>query len=106
MVFWDKAYLPIRKRIHCVEKLEYLYENLITLQKSTTRPAQKEKQDDFKDQFDELFYIAPQKVLDNLEVSKEAKRFFINQRKKGREGSLAPVKTYPNKLDVRSEDCL
>uniref|UniRef100_A0A8D8XUC3 Uncharacterized protein n=1 Tax=Cacopsylla melanoneura TaxID=428564 RepID=A0A8D8XUC3_9HEMI len=93
LLFWEKAKIPTRQSQHCVSKLEKLYEEWRALQKSRLRvqsTRQKEKVEAFKSSLEDLFDIAHQDALAIMKVE-EDKQFLLQQRQKGRPGSMIGV---------------
>lgn len=88
-VMWNEARIPIRCANKCVTKVEALYTKWKSLQKSCKRPSptQEKRENAFKDTFDDLFDIAHANALNEIKID-EDKLFLINQRKKGRPGSM------------------
>ena len=88
-VLWEKARIPTRKLDRSIEKVESLYQNWKTLQKTCKRrtPLQEKREHDFLKALDDLFDIAHAHALEMMSIA-EDKAFLINQRKKGRTGSM------------------
>ncbi|XP_076298345.1 uncharacterized protein LOC143217693 [Lasioglossum baleicum] len=88
-VLWEKAKIPFRQSHHSIEKLESLYQKWRLLQKNSTRRSQLQdnKEQQFLDQLDDLFDIAHVDALEMITID-EDKHFLLNQRKKGRPGSM------------------
>lgn len=88
-ILWRKARIPTRAFNKCVEKIVSLFNIWRKLQKNCKRqtPVQKKHEQDFLDNLDDLFDIAHANAMDTIKI-KEDKLFLINQRKKGRPGSM------------------
>ena len=88
-VFWEKARIPQRKTYNSVTKLIELYQNWRQLQRSNKRrsESQEKKEQEFLESMDDLFDIAHQDALNKIKIE-EDRLFLLNQRKKGREGSM------------------
>ncbi|XP_076283045.1 uncharacterized protein LOC143210244 isoform X1 [Lasioglossum baleicum] len=88
-VLWEKVKIPFRQSHHSIEKLESLYQKWRLLQKNSTRRSQLQdnKEQQFLDQLDDLFDIAHVDALEMITID-EDKQFLLNQRKKGRPGSM------------------
>lgn len=88
-LFWQKAKIPIKYLKDCIAKLEKLHEEWLKLQKNATRSgslAQSKKEEDFKLRLDDLFDIAHQDALKN--INEEDRQFLLLQRQKGRIGCI------------------
>lgn len=88
-VLWEKARIPTKKFQRSIEKVELLYQEWKTLQKTCKRrnQLQEKKEQDFINKLDDLFDIAHANALDIISIQ-EDKLFLLNQRKKGRPGSM------------------
>lgn len=88
-VLWNKARIPIRAVNKCVSKVESLYLEWRALQKNCKRQTlvQQNREKDFVEKLDDLFDIAHANALDMINID-EDRTFLINQRKKGRPGSM------------------
>lgn len=92
LVFWEKARIPVKDVQRCIDKLEKLYNNWRDLQKHASRQNQnqKNKEQAFIDEFDNLFDISHSNALQII-CLEEDKNFLISQRKKGRPGYMAGI---------------
>lgn len=89
IIFWNKARIPCRYKSHCVVKLKELYSEWQSLQKSVNRKSATNVSNQlaFTEKLDDLFDIAAANAVETITI-KEDRQFLINQRKKGREGSM------------------
>jgi len=104
LIFWEKAKIPTKHEKDCIKKLERLYEEWRKLQKNAARSAsttQKQKIEDFKSTFDDLFDVAHQDALIN--TTQEDRQFLLLQREKGRPGCIGGVDMKDVKLEQRKE---
>lgn len=104
LIFWEKAKIPTKHEKDCITKLERLYEEWRKLQKNAARSAsttQKQKIEDFKSTFDDLFDVAHQDALIN--TTQEDRQFLLLQREKGRPGCMGGVDMKYVKLEQRKE---
>ena len=92
LIFWQKARKPTHDRSHCIKKLRKLYEELRGLTKSKSRKSElcRERENDFKDNLNDLFDIAHSDAMKFIKVQ-EGKNILISQRKKGRVGSMLGI---------------
>lgn len=92
LVFWEKARIPVKVVQRCIDKLEKLYNHWRDLQKHASRQNenQKNKEQAFIDEFDDLFDISHSNALQII-CLEEDKNFLISQRKKGRPGYMAGI---------------
>jgi hypothetical protein len=89
MIFWNKAQITTRELQRCIEKLEALYKEWRNLQndaKKTTEYYVK-KNSLFVSKLNDLFDVTHANALELISLE-EDKQFLINQRKKGRPGSM------------------
>lgn len=91
-VFWEKARIPTKETHHNIEKLLSLYQHWRMLQRSRKRRSelQKKREKEFVESLNDLFDIAYKDVLKLIKIE-EDKLFLLNQRKKGRPGSMIGV---------------
>lgn len=90
LIFWQQARIPTQFRARCIDKLIKLYKTWLSIQKKTPdkRTGQsKPTEQRFSDELDDLFDIASDDALKVIRIE-EDKLFLINQRKKGRPGSM------------------
>lgn len=89
IIFWEKARIPTQEMKNCIPKLETMYQEWRQLQKHAGRSseAQKKKEANFISKLEDLFDIAHANALNMISIE-EDKQFLINQRKKGRPGSM------------------
>ena len=101
LTFWEKARIPVRKEWHIIAKVEALHKSWKTLRKSASRrtDVQKEKEESFVNQMEDLFDIAHADALINM-TNEEDKCFLLSQREKGRQGCLEAVDKV---LDLREQ---
>lgn len=92
IIFWQKARIPVRETQHCIAKLEALYKEWRNLQKNSSRNSdiQRNKENAFTDNLNDLFDIAHAKALSTIKIAQD-REFLIAQRQKGRPGYLAGV---------------
>lgn len=90
-VFWDKACLPTQHQTRCADKLEKLYNEWRSLQKSAGKTYNLEKAEIFKSKLPNLFDIAHGKI--NEMIDETRREFLLNQRKDGRIGYINDVET-------------
>lgn len=88
-VLWCKARIPTRGFDKSVKKIVSIYNIWHGLKKNWMRQtsAQRKNEQDFVDKLDDLFDIAHANAMDIIKIE-EDKQFLINQRKKGRPGSM------------------
>lgn len=88
-VLWDKARIPTSQNIRSVQKVEALYHQWKTLQKTCKRRTalQEKREHDFVEELDDLFDIAHGDALSIIQIE-EDRLFLLNQRKKGRPGGM------------------
>lgn len=92
LIFWEKAGLSTQNEYRCFGKLETLYQEWRNVCRNFGRPFNKTKEDNFKQELDDLFDIAHTNALDTKHVDEGRRNFLINQRKKGRPGYICDVK--------------
>lgn len=88
-ILWNKARIPTRAFDKCVSKVESLYFEWKKLQKNCKRRTllQENREKELSEKFDDLFDVAHANALDMVNME-EDKLFLMNQRKKGRPGSM------------------
>lgn len=88
-IMWNKARVPIKGTDKNIIKVEALYKEWKKLLKSSKRHSslQEKREKEFTDKLDDLFDIAHANALEKMKIE-EDKLFLINQRKKGRPGSM------------------
>lgn len=103
--FWQKARIPIKKKGHCIEKIENLYGTWRSLQKNASRQSEieKKKREKFVDELDDLFDIAHIEALKMISIE-EDKLFLVSQRQKGRPGSMQGIDMTLALTEKRKED--
>lgn len=107
LLFWEKARIPTKQEIHCIEKLEKLYQKWISLQKSChkTSDTQRNAEKKFVDDLDDLFDIAHANAM-QLIKDQEDKDFLLRQRQKGRPGCMLGVDMIQAAKEKRKSDRL
>lgn len=85
---WNSGGIRVSDLKHCVVKLEKLHLTWQKLKKSakSKSPTQREKEELFEENLDNIFDISRKDVMDNLSESK--KEFLISQRNKNRRDFL------------------
>lgn len=88
-ILWNKARIPTRGFDKCVSKVESLYFEWKKLLKSSKRRTllQENREKELLEKFDDIFDVAHGNALDMVNIE-EDKLFLVNQRKKGRPGSM------------------
>lgn len=88
-LFWRKAQIPTRDMQHCIIKLESLHEEWKSLLKRAKNPSEfhKQKERNFITGSEDLFDIAHANAFEIM-TKEQDKEFLLNQRKKGRVGSI------------------
>lgn len=91
-VFWQKARIPMRDSQNCSTKLEKKFEEWQLLKKNKGRQSatQRDREEKFVSQLDDLFDVAHADALTMMTVE-EDKEFLKAQREKGRRGVMAGV---------------
>jgi adenylate/nucleoside-diphosphate kinase len=102
MIFWNKARIPTREPQRCIENLEGLYKDWRSLQKDVKKTTEYyiKKISLFVFKLNDLFDIAHTNSLDLISLD-EDKQFLINQRKKGRPGSICGIDMKLNQKETR-----
>lgn len=93
IAFWERARIPTQTEIKCIQKLEKLYEEWRSLQKTRNSAYEsvRIKEKEFSDKIENyIFDIAASDAFEQMKIQ-EDKDFLIEQRKKGRPGSMAGV---------------
>ena len=101
-VFWEKARIPVKQSYNSITKLIALYESLRLLQRSEKRRSelQESKEKKFLDSLDDLFDIAHSDALTMMHIESD-KHFLLNQRQKGRPGSMIGVDRNLTEMEQR-----
>lgn len=88
-IMWNKARIPIKGTDKSIIKVESLYSEWKKLLKSSKRQStlQEKREKEFIGKLDDLFDIAILNALDEMKIE-EDKLFLLNQRMKGRPGSM------------------
>lgn len=91
-IFWEKANIPVRQFHRAVKKLLDLYDEWKYFVKTKNRDGEtyKIKRVEWEDGLDDLFDIAHNDALNIIKIE-EDKQFLLNQRLKGRPGSMLGV---------------
>lgn len=100
-VFWDKARLPIQNESRCIDKLLALHQEWTDLQRHKTRASNREKEEHFSSQLNNLFDIAHGNVLE--EVDETRRMFLENQRRNGRVGYINNVEGFFERMEREEE---
>lgn len=89
IIFWERARLPTKQAIHCIEKLDCLDQTWKLLQKNRGKSFNIPKEEVFSSELNTLFDIARADVFGKIdEVGKE---FLLNQRKPERIGWISNI---------------
>lgn len=91
--FWNKARIPTQTKQNCIKKLETLHNEWKTLKKHVNSQSKlhRERENSFYEKIDEfLFDIATPDALETIKIP-EDKIFLLEQRKKGRPGSMLGI---------------
>lgn len=97
-IFWEKARLPTQKDCRCVDKILRLYEEWRALQKHREREGNREKEQHFFSQLNNLFDIAHENVLETID---DQQRVFIdNQRMDGRMGYINNIESIYDRMEL------
>lgn len=102
LIYWKKARIPTHQRSDCIGKCKKLYVELRNLEKHKTRTSEqnKNKQNEFEDNLNDLFDIAHANALAMINID-EDKQFLIAQRMKGRQGCMLGVDTKQTKIEKK-----
>jgi hypothetical protein len=105
--FWERARIPIRSKVRCVEKIEKLYKDWRCLQIKKKRMSKHEIElrETFANNLNNLFDIAAQNALQIIKIE-EDREFLIAQRKPGREGCMLGVDTKLSQKETRRKEWL
>lgn len=101
--FWQKARIPTRTENNCTQKLEKLYNEWRILQKTCNSQYEKHrlKENEFREKIeDSVFDIAAFDALETMKIQ-EDKDFLIQQRQKGRPGSMVGIDKKFSQKEVR-----
>lgn len=92
LIFWEKAKIPVQQSHRAVKKLLNLHDDWRTIVKTRKREGDtySKRREEWKTSLNDLFDIAHNDALSLIKVE-EDKQFLINQRLKGRPGSMLGV---------------
>lgn len=91
--FWQRAHIPILAKSNCVKKLEQLYDEWKALKKNTSSKYEvhRKRETEFREKIEDfIFDIAVPDALDVMKILDD-KDFLIQQRQKGRPGSMLGI---------------
>lgn len=91
--FWEKASIPTLVKSSCIRKLQKLYDEWAALQRNASKKIEvfRTRENEFREKIEDfIFDIASPDALLTMKLT-EDKEFLIQQRKKGRPGSLMGI---------------
>lgn len=105
LIFWQQARIPTREPHKCADKLLKIHTKWENLQRKSVKDMSsnmKKQYDQFVDDLDNLFDIAHSDALTNMRIE-EDKAFLMQQRMKGRPGSMLGVDKKLADKEARSQ---
>lgn len=97
LIFWQKARLPCQKDSRCIDKIERLHGDWRQLQKHSGREENREREEIFLKDGNNLFDFAHGDVLNNIDD--ERREFLENQRMDGRVGFINIIESRYDKME-------
>lgn len=92
VLFWQKAKIPTQKKQRCVDKVENIYQQWRSMQKSGRKKNGSAYENWFLENLDDLFDIGHQNALESMSDQQD-RDFLLSQRLKGRPGYMNSSRT-------------